>query len=328
MENHENNQNVEISQYVNELFQIEYNYIKYLTKEKWKTLTEYGKKRFPISNDNPEMEQFYSSNTRSHQLFMMISHLLHSDEICFNTLKTDDYLIYKNLTTCVNNPYQENSNMDLTKLYQLSYENMCLCDDVVDMKKNSIKNKLLDSEAVYMEIHGQHIINERIEDLTNFDNDIKAYILYLFINGFEIKKNVISLMKLFHNTIMNRNCDCVLLNMPTVYEMLNVSYGDPETKRTIMQTILQAELDAQYDLTITRGTFPLWNRNDEYEIEETTRTVTLPLNDHDLTQFDMMGVELKGKTPFFKQLYNQFPHETKRMFIHGRRNSTWANNNY
>jgi len=202
-------------------------------------------------------------------------------------------LIHKNLTKCVDNPYKVSSYINEEKLYSLAYENICLGDDIVDLEVSAIDRILESIEPLYM--------NTIILD--DLDNDIKAYKLYCIYNDKEIDDEFILWLKFRDKGLKGRRCGCGLLGLGDMFAMLGVPYGDEETLTKVMKIIFKAELDAEYDLAIIRGPFPLWDKNLEY---------------------DLIGNTLKGKSPFYQWLYEEFPEETMRMYIYGRRNSSWS----
>lgn len=81
---------------------------------------------------------------------------------------------------------------------------------------------------------------------------------------------------------------------------LGVSYGDPETVEKLMSLKLKAELDASIDLAVVEGAFPIWDSSKEFEESSFT--------------------DFKGKNDWYKFIAENYPDQTFRMLVYGRRN--------
>ena len=86
-----------------------------------------------------------------------------------------------------------------------------------------------------------------------------------------------------------------------MYAALGVEYGNKEITEKLFYTKLQAELDATIDMSIIRGSFPLWDSALEYI-------------DSDLT----------GGNDWYTFIQEEFPEQYKRMVKYGRRNSSFS----
>jgi len=215
-------------------------------------------------------------------------------------------LIHKNLTKCVDNPYKENSSINESKLYSLAYENVCLGDDIVDMEIDAIDRILYSIDPVFMSYRGEH--------LNDLNYDIKQYKLFCIDSDNEINEEFILWLKFRDKGLKGRRCGCGLLGLGDMYAMLGVPYGDEEVTNKVMRIIVKAELDAQYDLAIIRGTFPLWDSSLEFDWGPSMECNGICTDD----------LVLRGKNAFYQWLVKEFPAEADRMYRFGRRNSSWS----
>lgn len=205
-------------------------------------------------------------------------------------------LIHKNLTKCVEYPYvRDRQKLNENKLYRLAYENVCLGDNIVDLEVDAIDRILNSIDPFYMKTH--------LWDDSDLENDIKSYKLHCIHSDKEINDEFILWLKFRDKGLQGRRCGCGLLGWGDMYAMLGVPYGDEETTKKVMRIVFKAELDAQYDLAIIRGPFPLWDRN---------------------LEFGFTDGQLVGKNDFYQWMLEEFPKETERMFMNGRRNSSWS----
>ena len=81
---------------------------------------------------------------------------------------------------------------------------------------------------------------------------------------------------------------------------LGVSYGDAETVEKLMSLKLKAELDASIDLAVVEGAFPAWDKSKEFE--------------------ELSFIDFEGKNDWYKFIAENYPDQTFRMSLYGRRN--------
>lgn len=145
-------------------------------------------------------------------------------------------LLALNLFNVVINPFKLDSYIDFDKLYEISYIQQRLADDIVDL------------EIEYVE----RIINKIKSDPE--PDDVKHTELNLWIN---IKSTAEA----------SRRTGCGFTGLADMLAALGLKYDSDEAIKVIekvMQTKMRAELDCTIDLAILRGTFKGWNRKLEF----------------------------------------------------------------
>jgi len=149
-------------------------------------------------------------------------------------------LIAINYLSFIKNPFENNSEVDYDKVYSIVYEATRLGDDLVDL------------EIEYID----KIINKIKTDPE--DEETKRDELNLW---FKIRKAALT----------GRRQGVGLTALGDVLASLNLRYGSKEGNIVvdkIMSTKFRAELDANIDLAILRGTFEGWDINKEYDFED------------------------------------------------------------
>lgn len=145
-------------------------------------------------------------------------------------------LIAINLFSFVDKPFTENAKIDYKKLYEVSYEQQRLADDLVDLEIEYIDR-----------------IIEKIKKDEEENN---------------IKEVEINLWKKIQDTAKRgRRTGCGITALADMLAALNLKYdSDDALKITdkVMKTKMEAELDCNIDLAILRGTFDGCNSGLEF----------------------------------------------------------------
>lgn len=148
-------------------------------------------------------------------------------------------LILLNLYSFVKNPFTPEAEIDYDLLYKMSYEQLRLGDDLVDL------------EIEYI---------DRIINKINFDDlpdEEKAIDLALWKNVKDMAES-------------GRRVGCGITALADMLAALNVKYDSDEALiiiEKVMKTKLKGELDATTDLAIIRGTFKGWDGNKEFQVK-------------------------------------------------------------
>lgn len=177
-------------------------------------------------------------------------------------------LLHLNLSSYVVNPFEENSYINELLLYKHSYEAMRLADDLVDLEVEAI---------------------DRILDAVKDDEDehsIWSKIKVIAENG--------------------RRVGVGFTGLADTLAMLNLKYdseGAIYKTSNIMRTIFTAQLDCQIDMAIERGTFPSFNKYNEW--------------------LDM-GDILYHTNSWYEYLLFDYPLISEKMYKFGRRNISWS----
>ena len=141
-------------------------------------------------------------------------------------------LIHVNLSSFILNEYTVEAKIDDEKLYEVFYETTRLGDDLVDLEVNAI-NKIL----------------KKIED--DGDKEGNEYKLY---------------SRLLKNTLNGRRCGVGFFGLSDMIAKLGLKFDSEESLKMInhvMRIMFVAELDSEIDMSITRGSFPLYDKKIE-----------------------------------------------------------------
>lgn len=137
-------------------------------------------------------------------------------------------LIHCNLTSFVDNPYQESASINYDRVYKVFYEATRLGDDLVE----------LEIEAV------NRILN--------------------LVSGDEFEK--VTWQKLLDMALEGRRAGVGFFGLSDLIAELNIKFCSPESIEItdhLCKVMMRAELDAEVDMAIERGCFPGYNRNIE-----------------------------------------------------------------
>jgi len=136
-----------------------------------------------------------------------------------------------NLYSFVKTPFGKNPTIDYDKLYEVSYEQLVLSDDLVDLEIEAIDRILA------------KIGNEDSEEFKLWDQ--------ISANG----RN-------------GRRVGNGFTALGDMIAAMNLSYGSEQSMdliQSVLHTKMRAELDASIDLSILRGSFAEWNDKLEYQ---------------------------------------------------------------
>lgn len=146
-------------------------------------------------------------------------------------------LLHINLTSFITNAYGKTSQLDEVSLYEKTYEAMLLGDDLVDLEVEAIDK----------------IMNKIIAD---GDKDNSEYKLY---------------ERLLAHSLEGRRCGLGFTGLADMIAMLGLKYDSDEGLKTInqvMKIMFIAQMDAQIDMAILRGSFPAYNKEMEIDGNE------------------------------------------------------------
>lgn len=184
-------------------------------------------------------------------------------------------LLATNLFSFVENPFTDESEFDYDRFYEYSYEAQILADNLVELELENI----------------QRIINKI--KLDPEPAEIKATELKLWEN---IKKM----------TASSRRTGTGFTALGDTLAALGIKYDSHSALKEIeeiMNTKMEAELDATIDMAIVRGPFKGWNRDLEWKPD---------------------GHGGVGQNSFFHFLSTEFEDQFNRMLKYGRRNVSWS----
>ena len=173
-------------------------------------------------------------------------------------------LMNLNISSYVENPYTKDAFFDYEKFYKHVYEAMRLSDDLVDLEKNAILR----------------ILNKIEKD---GDKGNSEYNLY---------------QRLLNNSLNGRRCGLGFTALSDAIAMLGMKYDSDESLKTIehiMRVKFIAEVDCQIDMAITRGAFPLYNKENELNGNE-----------------------------WYARFKSEMPDLYKRFMTYGHRNASWS----
>lgn len=193
-------------------------------------------------------------------------------------------LICSNLFSLVENPFESNAKINYETAYKVFYECQVLADDLVDLELEAVERILLKIQPDYALM--REAMWERPFALIWLYNQSDEFKLW-----WEIRKM----------GEQGRRTGCGITALGDMYAALGVEYGNEEVTERLFRTKLQAELDATIDMSIIRGSFPLWDSALEY-------------TDSDLT----------GGNDWYTFVKEEFPDQYKRMLEYGRRNSGFS----
>lgn len=180
-------------------------------------------------------------------------------------------LMAVNLFSFVSQPFEENSEFDFQKLYEVVYEGMRLMDDLVDLELESIEAILKKIEADPEPDYIKQVEKETWELL--FENGKKGRRVGLGFTGL---------------------ADC--------FAALNLKYGSDESLLkldAIMRIKMSAELDSTIDMSIERGSFDGFNPLHEKKSELVSKmmVVEFPLLHEKMMQFGRRNISFSTVAP-------------------------------
>lgn len=153
-------------------------------------------------------------------------------------------LIHVNLSSFVDNEYTENAKINDEKLYEVFYETVRLGDDLVDLEADAIRK----------------ILNKIKGDNDENGNEYRLY------------------SRLLTNTLNGRRCGVGFFGLSDMIAKLGLKFDSDKSLKMIkhvMRVMFVAEMDSEIDMAITRGSFPLYNKdieqcgNDWYDMLKT-----------------------------------------------------------
>ena len=176
-------------------------------------------------------------------------------------------LIHLNLTSFVKNPFTKEASFDYDEMYKVSYMAMRIADNLIDLEIEAI-DKIMAAIG---------------------NNHSDEYFLWA---------------KIKNSAIRGRRAGVGFTGLADVFAMMGVRYGGEDSlilTEQIMHTKMKGELDCSIDLSIVRGSFEGYNRDNEYDYENY------------IAQNDFYD--------FLKTVYHE---QWIRMMKHGRRNISWS----
>lgn len=200
-------------------------------------------------------------------------------------------LISVNLYSLVNNPFTDKAEIDYKKAYEIFYETQVLCDDLVDLEAKAI-DKILNK------------INPNWEKDLQFYEEGDSWIDGENFTIFQSEEFQLW-WKIKEIGLKGRRTGCGITAYADMLAALNKPYGDKNITEKLFKLKLEAELDASIDMSIIRGSFPLWNANLEFT---------------DINEYDNDCITLEGTNNWYKFILKEFPDHVRRMYSVGRRN--------
>lgn len=194
-------------------------------------------------------------------------------------------LIAQNLFSLVKNPFTKEAEVDFEKLYEVSYMQQRLSDNLIDLEAQYIDRILLklrkDPESLK--------VRQREIDLWEKVKEI---------------------------TLAGRRTGNGITGLGDMLAALGHKYGSEESIFLVEQVMshkMKAELDATIDMAITRGAFEDWDSKKEF-VENPGYTKNGLYKQ----------ATIDGTNDFFEMLIAEFPEQAIRMQRHGRRNVSWS----
>ena len=141
-------------------------------------------------------------------------------------------LIVINLTAFVKEPYSDCPVFNMTKLYEIAYEQQRLADDIVDLEIAKI-------DAILDKIRSEHQESSVEEELW---------------------------VKIKETANNGRRTGCGFTGLGDAIAMMGYPYDSDESidlVNSIMRTKMEAELDCTTDMAVCRGTFKEWDSEKE-----------------------------------------------------------------
>jgi len=149
-------------------------------------------------------------------------------------------LIAVNLFGFVDDAFTPNAKFNFERFYEINYEAMRLCDDLIDLEIEHI-DKILQK------------LNSDPEELLIKENEVRLW------------------SKIRSTALSSRRTGLGFTALGDVLAALNLKYDSEdaiEIIESIMQVKMRSELDCTIDLGILRGTFKGYDKNLEYTINE------------------------------------------------------------
>jgi len=193
-----------------------------------------------------------------------------------------------NLYSFVDQPFSKTPSIDFEKLYEVSYEQLVLSDDLVDLEIEAIDRILDKINPTYLNEFVRY--NEVAKHLFTKQQSEE------FKLWWEIREN----------GRKGRRVGNGFTALGDMIAAMNLKYGSDESLeliQSVLHTKMQAELDASIDLAILRGSFDGFNPDLEY-----------------ISTQKMGGVSISGTNTFYDTIYQMFLTQVDRMRQYGRRN--------
>jgi len=146
-------------------------------------------------------------------------------------------LLAMNFFSMVKNPFTDNAEIDLDRVYETAYEQQRLADNIVDLELEHISK-------ILAKIHSDDIPDE-----------VKAPEIELW-------------EKVYDTAAASRRTGCGFTALGDMLAALNLAYDSElgmDMVDLVLKTKMRGELDCTIDLAITRGTFKGYNYNLEYD---------------------------------------------------------------
>ena len=176
-------------------------------------------------------------------------------------------LIHINLASFINHPFTDNAEIDKEKLYSVSYEMLRLGDDLVDLELEHVSRILAKAKN---------------------DNDVIGSHLW---------------QEIYTTGLKGRRIGLGLTALADMLAMLGIKFCSEESMQVteeVMSIIFKAQLDATIDLSIERGHFPSYNKDNEW------------------------GSDNQGENDWYKFISEKYPDQAVRMMKYGRRNLSFS----
>lgn len=194
-------------------------------------------------------------------------------------------LMAENFFGFVDNPFTPQAEINFERVYEVSYMQQRLGDNLVDL------------EVMYIDR-----ILEKIESDPEPD-EIKAV-------EFNLWKRIRAKAK------DGRRTGGGFTGLGDMLAAINYPYDSDKgiaVVEQVMRTKMQAELDCTIDMAILRGQFLGWDKDLEYEYTQPARGIELHIQAH-----------MIGCNSYYQMILDEFPQQALRMYQYGRRNVSWS----
>lgn len=193
-------------------------------------------------------------------------------------------LIAQNLFSIVDDPFTKYAEVNEQRLYEVSYMQQRMSDDLIDL------------EAEYI---------QRIIDKIEADPE-----------SIEVKTRELDMWKkIRRTTLAGRRTGNGITGLGDMLAAMGLKYDNDHAIgwiEEIMKIKMGAELDATIDMGILRGTFKGWEPEKEFSTRE-----------GDVGQIGDLPIWF-GDNTFYQMLIDEFPNQARRMYKYGRRNVSWS----
>lgn len=149
-------------------------------------------------------------------------------------------LLAMNFFSIVDDPFTSKARINYQKLYEMSYIQQRLGDDVVEL------------ELEYID----RIMDKILKDPEDYDTKRVEYEMW---------------KEIYETTKASRRTGCGFTGLGDMLAALGVGYGSDQSKEIIERVMgkkMEAELDCTTDLSIMRGSFEGWNPLVEFNIDD------------------------------------------------------------